>query len=88
MSGGLHLSTMETTREGGLHGSAVSPCDPFSSYLYLKTSFEDWDPALQFGAPMPIGDFGAVGLSAAERDTIFYWIDTGAQEVCVPDFCE
>ena len=88
MNGGLDLSTIETTKAGGDHGPAVVPCDPLSSYLFLKNSFEDWAPEEQFGAPMPLSQFGAVGLSVGEVDTIFNWIESGAQEVCEPDFCE
>ena len=86
---GLDLTSMEAAKAGGLHGAAVVACDPMSSYLYLKTAWTDWPPALeQFGTQMPPAGAGPVGLSPSELDTIYQWINTGAQDICVVDACQ
>jgi len=83
--GGLDLTTMETAKAGGNHGAAVVECDPMSSYLYLKPSWSDWPPEVtQFGQQMPLT--GTL-LSDTELAEIYNWIDSGAQNECVPDYC-
>jgi len=85
-SGGLDLSTMQSTKDGGNHGPAVVECDPMSSYLYLKASWTDWPPEVtQFGQQMPLG--GNVPFSETELAEIYNWISYGAQQDCVPDYC-
>jgi len=87
MSGGLDLTTMATAKAGGAHGPAVVECEPLNSYLYLKPSWTDWFPFYQFGAQMPLDTYGAVGLTETELATIYHWVGSGAQEVCVPNYC-
>jgi YVTN family beta-propeller protein len=84
---GLDLSTMSAAKAGGAHGAAVVECDPDNSYLYLKPSWIDWFSFFQFGQQMPLDTFGAVGLSVSELETIYNWVGSGAQEVCVPNYC-
>jgi hypothetical protein len=85
-SGGLSLDTMESTKAGGNHGAAVVECDPMSSYLYLKPSWTDWPPEVDdFGQQMPLG--ANTPLSETELIEIYNWIDSGAQQDCVPDYC-
>jgi hypothetical protein len=87
-NGGLDLSSMVTAKAGGNHGPAVVECDPMASYFYLKPSWDDWPPeVVQFGQKMPLGTLGSTPLSDTELAEIYNWIDYGAQEFCVPDYC-
>jgi hypothetical protein len=60
-----------------------------ASHFYLKPSWDDWPPGVtQFGQQMPLGTLGSTPLSITELAEIYSWIDYGAQEFCVPDYCD